>query len=64
MDDRYLNRIIEGYEKGTIKPVSPITTFDAEDVHEAFRFMQTGQHIGKFVIQFPDSADDSNGSGH
>lgn len=52
---RYLDRTIDGYEKGIIQPVKPITTFDAENIHEAFRFMQKGQHIGKIVIRFPEN---------
>jgi hypothetical protein len=58
MGDRYLNRIVDDYEKGTVKPITPITAFDAENVHEAFRFMQKGQHIGKIVIRFPENAND------
>jgi Zinc-binding dehydrogenase len=57
-DYRYLNRLIEGYEKGVIKPVTPITVYEAENIHEAFRFMQKGQHIGKIVIKFPENPDD------
>jgi len=55
---RYLNRIIDCYEKGQIKSITPITIFDASNIHEAFRYMQKGQHIGKIVIKFPESADD------
>jgi KR domain len=57
-DDRYLNRLIDGYKNGVIIPVKPITVFEAENVHEAFRFMQKGQHIGKTVIKFPKNPDD------
>jgi hypothetical protein len=55
---RYLNRVVEYYEKGFIKPVKPITTFEAENIQEAFRFMQKGQHIGKIIIKFPENPDD------
>jgi hypothetical protein len=55
---KYLNRIIDYYEKGLIKPVAPITVFDAGNIQEAFRYMQKGQHIGKIVIKFPENADD------
>lgn len=30
-------------------------SFDAENVEEAFRFMQKGQHIGKIVLTMPDA---------
>jgi hypothetical protein len=55
---RYLNRVIDYYEKGLIKPVEPITTFEAANIQEAFRFIQKGQHLGKIVIEFPQNADD------
>jgi len=54
---KYLNRIIDGYNEGIIRPVKPITYFDAENIQEAFRFMQKGQHIGKIVIRFPNDPD-------
>lgn len=58
MTCRYLNRIVDGFENGDIKPIKPITTFEAENIHEAFRHMQKGQHIGKIVIKFPENPDD------
>ena len=58
MTCRYLNRIVDGYRQGDIKPIQPITTFEAGNIHEAFRYMQKGQHIGKIVIKFPEDPDD------
>jgi hypothetical protein len=55
---RYLNKIIDGYEKGTIKPVEPITVFEAKDIQEAFRYMQKGQHMGKIVVRYPENPND------
>jgi len=49
--------MIEYYEKGYIKPVQPMTVFEAADVHNAFRFLQKGQHLGKIVIRFPENPD-------
>lgn len=51
---RYLNRIVKGYLEGSVKPIKPITLFEAKNIHEAFRFMQKGQHMGKIVIEFPE----------
>ena len=50
---RLLNLMLEQYKKGNFKPITPITSFDAERVQDAFRFMQKGSHTGKFVIKFP-----------
>lgn len=50
---RLLKLTVEQYLAGNFKPITPITTFDAEHVEDAFRFMQKGTHIGKIVIKFP-----------
>lgn len=50
---RLLQLLLEHYLKGDLKPITPITTFDAENIKEAFEYMQTGSHIGKIVIKFP-----------
>lgn len=50
---RLLKLVLDQYLKGNLKPITPITTFNAEDIEEAFRFMQKGSHIGKIVIKFP-----------
>ncbi|KFY38193.1 hypothetical protein V494_04450 [Pseudogymnoascus sp. VKM F-4513 (FW-928)] len=48
-----LTKIVALYSEGHIQPISPLHLFDAENVEEAFRFMQKGQHIGKLVIAMP-----------
>jgi zearalenone synthase (highly reducing iterative type I polyketide synthase) len=40
--------------KGITKPVTPIITFPAGEVENAFRLMQTGKHVGKIVLSFAD----------
>lgn len=50
---RLLELALEQYLKGNFKPITPITTFDAENIKDAFRLMQKGSHIGKIVIKFP-----------
>lgn len=51
---RLMAMTLDLYTKGHIKPIHPITTFDAERIEEAFRYLQKGLHIGKVVIKFPD----------
>ncbi|KAL4899855.1 hypothetical protein BDW74DRAFT_188874 [Aspergillus multicolor] len=41
-------------KKGLVGSVSPISCFAAADVADAFRYMQTGQHMGKIVVRIPD----------
>ncbi|KAL4880320.1 hypothetical protein BJY04DRAFT_219314 [Aspergillus karnatakaensis] len=42
-------------KRGLVGPISPVTCFDAAEVADAFRHMQTGQHIGKILVRMPDN---------
>lgn len=42
------------FQEGKLKPIQPITVFGADEIAKAVRYMQTGQHMGKIVIQLPD----------
>lgn len=57
-DPTLLSRLWQGllplFADGTLKPL-PKTTFAAERVVDAFRFMQQGKHIGKIVLNFAAS---------
>lgn len=54
---RLLELLVEQYLKGDFKPIAPITSFDAENIEEAFKYLQQGSHIGKIIIKF--SRDDT-----
>jgi hypothetical protein len=41
-------------KRGLVGPISPVTCFDAAEVADAFRHMQTGRHIGKVLVRMPD----------
>ncbi|KAL4957564.1 hypothetical protein BDW69DRAFT_180489 [Aspergillus filifer] len=41
-------------KSGLVGPIAPVTCFDASDVAGAFRYMRTGQHIGKILIKMPE----------
>lgn len=41
-------------QSGSISPIRPIKTFPVNQVVEAFREMQKGQHIGKIVVSMPE----------
>ncbi|KIM92741.1 hypothetical protein OIDMADRAFT_62276 [Oidiodendron maius Zn] len=53
-----LQKVMGYLEMGHITPIRPITIFDASSIHDAFRHMQQGQHIGKIIISMRDT--DSN----
>ncbi|RAK71138.1 putative PKS-like enzyme [Aspergillus fijiensis CBS 313.89] len=48
---RILGAINGLMEKREIRPVRPITPFGMGDIEKAFRTMQTGQHVGKIVME-------------
>ncbi|KAL6231430.1 hypothetical protein BDW75DRAFT_247894 [Aspergillus navahoensis] len=45
-------------KEGLVGPVAPVSCFAAADVADAFRYMQTGQHMGKILVQMPDNLSD------
>ncbi|KAK6950125.1 hypothetical protein Daesc_008451 [Daldinia eschscholtzii] len=49
-----LKKCVEFYRVGGIKPIEPISVFDAGDVQDAFRVVQDGNHIGKVVVRMPE----------
>ena len=42
--------VSEGIKQGAVKPL-PTTTFERDDVEDAFRYMAQGKHIGKVIIK-------------
>ncbi|KAE8379162.1 hypothetical protein BDV26DRAFT_175817 [Aspergillus bertholletiae] len=42
-------------EEEKIRPIRPVTVFQAADVVDAFRYMQSGTHMGKIIIKMPDN---------
>lgn len=49
-----LECFLEGYARGELSSVSTITTFPAQDVIQAFRHLQNGNHIGKVAVTMDD----------
>jgi NAD(P)-dependent dehydrogenase (short-subunit alcohol dehydrogenase family) len=47
---------MEYIKSGKLKPIKPVTLFDAVDSPKAFGYMQTGKHMGKVLIKMPDDA--------
>ncbi|OJJ97388.1 hypothetical protein ASPACDRAFT_1882131 [Aspergillus aculeatus ATCC 16872] len=49
-----LRRCVNWIEAGVLTPDPISNIFPAANIHEAFRLMQSGSHIGMIVIQMPD----------
>ena len=47
---RLMHSIIKLVQKGCISPVHPIKSFEAASTDKAFRYMQSGQHIGRIAV--------------
>jgi phthiocerol/phenolphthiocerol synthesis type-I polyketide synthase C len=47
-----LDEVIQRFRSGDFQPL-PYRTFNAEQVVEAFRHMQSARHIGKIVLNYP-----------
>ena len=50
---RLMELMLDLYVQGHLKPIHPMTVFDATEVEDAFRYMQQGTHIGKIVVKLP-----------
>ncbi|KAE9977973.1 hypothetical protein EG327_007538 [Venturia inaequalis] len=51
-----LERAMQWYSEGKIKPITPITLFPAAEAEAGFRYMQSGKHLGKIVFDFGDAS--------
>ena len=49
--------VMQGIDDGTVRPLKR-TIFEKERIEEAFRYMSSGKHIGKVVIQMKDESQD------
>lgn len=47
--------MVDYFGAGLIKPITPVKSFPAAKVEEAFRYLQKGSHIGKVVVSIPDA---------
>ncbi|EEQ34967.1 Fum1p [Microsporum canis CBS 113480] len=52
---KLFQQVIDFYQEGKIHPIRPITVFEAGEVIDAFRYMQTGKHMGKILVKMPDN---------
>ncbi|KAK2596464.1 hypothetical protein N8I77_013354 [Diaporthe amygdali] len=53
---RVLERMMDLYRFGSIRPIQPMQVFDGANIQEAFRFMQKGKHMGKLVVRMPENS--------
>lgn len=55
--ERILPSIRSLLAAGSIKPISPIKIFSFYQIHDALRYMRTGEYMGKIVISDGDADD-------
>ncbi|KAL1638494.1 Highly reducing polyketide synthase alt5 [Neofusicoccum ribis] len=48
---RLFGEVAELIAQGAIKPVQPVQLFSFAEVEKAFRYMQTGKHMGQIVVR-------------
>lgn len=51
---RVLDKMMDLYQNGALKPIQPMQVLDGARSEEAFRLMQQGKHIGKLVVRLPE----------
>jgi NADPH:quinone reductase-like Zn-dependent oxidoreductase/acyl carrier protein len=52
----YLHLIVALLQDGSISPLFPIANFRADEVADAFRYMQKGVHTGRISVRIPTDA--------
>ncbi|KAI1077405.1 hypothetical protein F5B20DRAFT_583402 [Whalleya microplaca] len=50
-----LNDCFKLFHEGKLSVMKPITTFSIDQAETAFRFMQSGKHMGKIVVTIPEN---------
>ncbi|KAF5022679.1 hypothetical protein F66182_5227 [Fusarium sp. NRRL 66182] len=48
-----LERTLDFCRQGKLRALEPITAFEAQDIKQAFRHLQGGDHIGKVILNLP-----------
>ncbi|GFF62126.1 putative acyl carrier protein [Aspergillus udagawae] len=56
---RVLAQFQSWIEQGKIGVIPRVKAFAANDIVKAFRYMQTGKHIGKILVQMPQAVESS-----
>ncbi|KAL7621887.1 hypothetical protein AAE478_007387 [Parahypoxylon ruwenzoriense] len=52
---RLLNTFVDFYQQGLLRPIEPVSIFDAKQILRAFRHIEDGDHLGKVAVRFPES---------
>ncbi|KAJ5965134.1 uncharacterized protein N7479_005010 [Penicillium vulpinum] len=53
---KLLKRIVVLLRERYISPIRPIKIFSSDGIHDAFRYMQQGIHLGKIVVSMRDNS--------
>ena len=60
--DSVIQRTLEFCQQGSLRPIQPVTQFAAVDVKRAFRHLQSGEHIGKLIVNLPNDSSELQSS--
>ncbi|KAB8232040.1 KR domain-containing protein [Aspergillus alliaceus] len=52
--DKLVSGIRRSMDSDSIAPIRPVTIYQAREMVDAFRYMHTGTHMGKILIQMPE----------
>ncbi|KAI2691625.1 hypothetical protein LCP963914a_1826 [Penicillium roqueforti] len=53
---KLLKEIVDLLKERYISPIRPIKVFSSDGIHDAFRYMQQGTHLGKIVVSMRDTS--------
>ncbi|OQE44310.1 hypothetical protein PENCOP_c002G00914 [Penicillium coprophilum] len=56
LSKKLLIKTVALLEERHISPIRPIKVFSSDDIHDAFRYMQQGVHLGKIVVSLRDTS--------
>ena len=49
------------FQVGQVSPIRPLLAYGPEDVTDAFRCLQNGEHIGKIILEIPQETSTISG---
>ncbi|PYI34570.1 ketoacyl-synt-domain-containing protein [Aspergillus indologenus CBS 114.80] len=57
LSQRLMQQFVDWHQGNKLRPIRPIRIFAASEVADAFKYMQSGKHMGKIVIRMPTPGD-------
>lgn len=51
-----LEKVFELVRSGKVQMIAPVTARSISEIHETFKMMQTGKHMGKFIMRIDEAS--------